>query len=161
MPHGPPHAMGNRPKRDDILAGFGSLGVGQVGVRARGPLKYFMHRIAVRRLIAIGAAYAVALQVLLSGLARPADGDLGVQKICASASRDSPSGSPPPGTHCAACPLLCAGTGFAGAAPQIFVILPPVPIRSTRYGAFHGVAFRAASGLPQSRAPPAAVPPCV
>jgi hypothetical protein len=109
--------------------------------------------------IALIAAYAVALQALLSSFvpAAPAVPDIGLAALCL---HDGSDGSGQPGRHDLPCAAICAalGHGVAGslppdivvavAAPQAIVALTPVD---------HWVTPRLAIRGPQAaRAPPLA-----
>ena len=110
-----------------------------------------------RRLIALTAAYAVALQAALAGVALPVASAHAVPQICAAAGHDPQSDSVPMGSDCAACPAVCSGGepdavasgGFTVAAPSAAAlaverrIVPVTPRGAQRM-------------LPPSRAPPAA-----
>jgi hypothetical protein len=113
---------------------------------------------ARRRLFALSAAYAVALQAVLASYAllamtwpsrtwRPA------QEICTPAGDGQ---SLPPGDACLFCPLTCTDNAFAGVAPPFhFAALPARAMRP----ACGGAAASACSTprlLPPARAPPAA-----
>ncbi len=117
-----------------------------------------MRSTAIRRLIALGAAYAVALQVLLPSFVLVAGDGVGVQ-ICSSVHRENPDRSLPPNSHCAACPTLCEGTGLVGAAPAAFEFLSlPANSGLTSFASSSSVTRPSSRVLPPSRAPPLAAP---
>jgi len=64
-----------------------------------------------RRLIALTAAYAIALQAALAGVVLLAASAHATPQICAAVGHDPQSGSLPMGSDCAACPALCGGAG--------------------------------------------------
>jgi len=109
-----------------------------------------------RRLIALTAAYAVALQAALAGVALLAASAQGAPQICAAVGHDPQSDSIPPGADCAACPALCGG-GSGGVTPGGFTVAAPA---AAGFALEHRIVpvtpWRAQRLLPPSRAPPAA-----
>jgi hypothetical protein len=110
-----------------------------------------------RRLIALVAAYAIALQAVVSFAALAAAG-AAVPGLCSSsAPREQQAPDPSHAGACIACPACCSDGGLSGAPPAGVEV--PAP---------RAVADRGARGLPQldsrvtprerppSRAPPAA-----
>jgi hypothetical protein len=111
--------------------------------------------IARRRMIALTAAYAVALQAILSSFGLLAMAGRSAREICGPA-RNLP-GSLPTGPDCMmACPVPCGGAGLAGVAPDdLAVAARPAPSSSVEMRV--PVLLRAAQRLlPPPRAPPAA-----
>jgi len=110
-----------------------------------------------RRLIALTAAYAVALQAALAGVALLAAYAHAAPPVCASTGHDPQSGSVPMGFDCAACPAVCGGGGTGAVAPGGFAVAGPavaafaVERRDARVAPGRGQRL-----LPPSRAPPAA-----
>jgi len=81
-----------------------------------------------RRLAALGAAYAIALQVLLSAfipVALAVSWD-GAPSICFGG--DSQAGGGPEGQPSSSCPCVMAGCGFAGHLPEYRVAPSLVPV---------------------------------
>jgi hypothetical protein len=109
-----------------------------------------------RRLIALTAAYAVALQAVLASLAlQLAVG--AAPGLCASGAPETPGSDPGHGTLCVACPASCGDGGLAGVAPAGVSTLAggAAAIRVER--PMLRLAERSAPrNLPPSRAPPAA-----
>jgi hypothetical protein len=110
-----------------------------------------------RRLIALTAAYAVALQAALAGVALlAAPAQAAAPQICAAVGHDPQSGSIPSGSDCAACPALCGG-GPGGVAPGGFtVVAPGAAAFALERRIVPATPWRAQRLLPPSRAPPAA-----
>jgi hypothetical protein len=109
-----------------------------------------------RRLIALTAAYAIALQAALAGFAVLAASAHAAPEICA-AGHESPSGSMPMGSDCGTCPALCVGAGPDAAAPGSFTLAAPVVASFAVERRGVPVApWPAQRLLPPSRAPPAA-----
>jgi hypothetical protein len=113
-------------------------------------------RITHRRLIALVAAYAVALQAVLASFAVvPAAGAM--PELCASGAPPQPGSDPGHASACIACTALCGDGGLAGVAPAGIAgaalggaavrIAHPTPHLAER---------SAPRNLPPSRAPPAA-----
>lgn len=118
-----------------------------------------MRRTILRRLIALCAAYVMALHVLLPGVLAAAGGDAGRQEICAARDREPAPASVPPHAGCMACPAMCQGSSLAGVAPAGFAMLmPPAMPDSVLQGGPDSMVRPIARSLPQSRAPPAVVP---
>jgi hypothetical protein len=108
--------------------------------------------IGFRRLIALTAAYAIALQAVMAGFALVAMSAHPAPAMCA------PAGGPPlsPAVPCPVCPLACGVTGLAGDAPPDFhvaALIVPLSAPACRTAAVRCVAPRL---LPPSRAPPEA-----
>jgi hypothetical protein len=113
-----------------------------------------MAQITCRRLIALAAAYVVALQMILSGLwMAVAAGEL-AQPHCVTASHDTGPGTLPERLDCAGCPVLCGGMGLAGPAPWIVANLVPMPLGRRGTAVAQVTAVGATRNLPPSRAPP-------
>ncbi len=112
----------------------------------------------IRRLIALTAAYAVALQAALAGVALLAAASAGhaAPQICAAAGHDPQSDSVPMGSDCTACPAVCSGGGPDAVASGGFTVAAPaaaafaVERRDARVAPGRGQRL-----LPPSRAPPA------
>jgi hypothetical protein len=109
------------------------------------------------RLIALIAAYAIALQAVLAGFAMLATAAHAAPELCVAAGHGPIPGSTPLGPDCAACPLQCGGAGPDGFAPAALTLVPPT---KRSFGVAHRVAAvvlgAAARLLPPSRAPPVA-----
>jgi hypothetical protein len=113
-----------------------------------------VHRMT-RRLIALTAAYAIALQATLAGFALLAASAQAAPQLCAAAGHDSRSGSMPMGADCAACPALCGNAGSDAVAPGGFTLAPPVVVSFALDRRIAPVAPSPAQRLlPPSRAPP-------
>jgi len=113
----------------------------------------FVTTFSRRRLIALVAAYAIALQAVLPGFVALAMAGWAGPGICASASHGAPPGSPH--SDCGSCTLLCGGgAALAAVAPSLLVLAPPsTPSPHLAQRAAPRTAQRL---LPPSRAPPAA-----
>jgi hypothetical protein len=111
-----------------------------------------------RRLIALAAAYAIALQAVVAGFAVLAAAGVAMPGLCTSSvPREQPGRDAGHGLACVACPAHCGEGGPAGALPA--AVEAPVS---------HTASERGVRGLPQlavqatprerppSRAPPAA-----
>jgi hypothetical protein len=116
-----------------------------------------MTMVARRRMIALTAAYAVALQAILSTFAVLAMSGRSAQEICAPVANGALPRSLPAGPDCMACPVPCGGAGLAGVAPDSrAVAVRPAPSSSVALRVAP-VPLRAAQRLlPPTRAPPAA-----
>jgi hypothetical protein len=111
-----------------------------------------------RRIIALTAAYVVALQAALSTFAVPTIAAGPPGQICAPAADSAPPAPVAPHSprsDCLACPALCGGgAGLASAAGAMLVRRTDVPSAESRLT--HGVGRTAPRLLPPSRAPPPA-----
>ena len=104
-----------------------------------------------RRLIALVAAYAVALHAMLAGL--PVLAMAAAPELCASVAPGPIPDSIPAAPDCVGCPVPCGGA--VGIAPEIFAVVAP-PVAS------FGIDRRAAPVAPGAawrRLPPARGPP--
>jgi hypothetical protein len=105
-----------------------------------------------RRLIALMAAYAIALQAMLAGFAVLALSAHAAPDVCATG--HSPSGPLPMGSDCGACPALygapdaVAPNGFTLATPIVAAFAIDRRIAAVMSGPMQRL-------LPPSRAPPA------
>jgi hypothetical protein len=113
--------------------------------------RYDEHAVIIprRRLIALAAAYAIALQALLSGFALLTAG----ADLCAAATTPA---APHSSSDCGCCPLLCGAAADLAAAS---VGTPPSPPLSSPdlHRDYVGMALPSLRGLvPPSRAPPVA-----
>jgi hypothetical protein len=116
------------------------------------PAVEFMNMIQRRRLIALVAAYAIALQAVLSGfvaLAMTASPD-----ICAPAAGGTLPA--PPNSDCGCCHQLCGGDAFAGVPPGDLAMAAPAPLRQADNLSRPVAPPTPPRLLPPSRAPPAA-----
>jgi hypothetical protein len=110
-----------------------------------------------RRLFALTAAYAIALQATLAGFAFLAASAQAAPQMCAAVGHDSPAGSMPMGADCAACPAVCGPAAPDAVAPGEFTLAPPVVVSFALDRRIGPVAPWPAERLrPPSRAPPAA-----
>jgi len=111
-----------------------------------------------RRLIALTAAYAIALQAALAGVVLlAASAHAAAPQICAAVGHDPQSGSLPMGADCAACPALCGGAGPDAVAPGGFAVAAPAAAALALERRIVPVTLRPSQRLlPPSRAPPAA-----
>jgi hypothetical protein len=109
-----------------------------------------------RRLIALAAAYAIALQAVLASFAvLPAAG--AVPGLCTSGTPETPGSVPRHAQPCVACPAFCG----EGAPPGVAPTGACVPAREAaaiqvEHGMRHLAERSAPRNLPPSRAPPAA-----
>jgi len=108
---------------------------------------------ARRRLIALTAAYAVALQAVLASFVLLAMSGRPAQEICTPAGDGQ---SLPPGDACLFCPLTCTDNAFAGVAPPFHFALMAAPATHPDCGAAAASPCSTPRLLPPSRAPPAA-----
>jgi hypothetical protein len=109
-----------------------------------------------RRLIALIAAYAVALQAVLASFAVvPAAGAM--PGLCASGAPPQPGSDPGRVSACIACTALCGDGGLAGVAPAGIAgaLQRGVAVRIA-HPTLHLAERSAPRNLPPSRAPPAA-----
>jgi hypothetical protein len=108
----------------------------------------------IRRLIALTAAYAIALQAALAGFATFAVPAFARSAICAPAGSD-PGPGPAPRPECVACPTVCHGAGADGMASVVTVLVPPTPSLAIDRRLDIAAPRPAPRLLPPSRAPPA------
>jgi len=109
-------------------------------------------------IVALIAAYAVALHTLLSAFAvvAPADGAAHIAERCSSAAA---SGGPaPPASHDVACAFACAMSGGTTAPVTASGVTIAAPVCALRLGPAADAASpsRNAEGPPRARAPPPA-----
>jgi hypothetical protein len=109
-----------------------------------------------RRLIAVVAAYAVALQAVLASFAVvPAVGAM--PGLCASGAPPQPGSDPGRVSACIACTALCGDGGLAGVAPAgISVLARDAGADRIEHPMLRLGERSAPRNLPPSRAPPAA-----
>jgi hypothetical protein len=112
-----------------------------------------------RRLIALTAAYAIALQAVVASFAALAAAGTAVPGLCtSSAPREQPERDSGHAIACIACPASCCDGGLFGA-PPTGVEAPAPRVRTDRTNT-HGhpqiAARETAHSRPPSRAPPAA-----
>ncbi len=109
-----------------------------------------------RRLIALAAAYAVALQVVLTSFAVIAAAGA-VPELCTSGTPGTPGSDRGHAPPCIACSALCGHGGFAGLAPAGVRLLARRAAAIRVEQGMPRLAERSAPrNLPPSRAPPAA-----
>jgi hypothetical protein len=110
---------------------------------------------ACRSLIAVIAAYALALQAVLAGFALPVMAGPSAHALCIPAGGDGQS--LPPDTACPFCPLACGANGLAGIAPTAFsFVAPPAPASRHACNLAAAAPCTTPRLLPPSRAPPGA-----
>jgi hypothetical protein len=109
-----------------------------------------------RRLIALAAAYAVALQAVLASLAvLSAIG--AAPGLCTSDTPQTPGPVPGHAQPCVACPAYCGDGGSPGVAPgDVCVSARRAAAIRVEYGMLHLAERTAPRNLPPSRAPPVA-----
>jgi hypothetical protein len=108
-----------------------------------------------RRLIALVAAYAVALQAVVASFAMASVID-GVPALCTSSAPQTPAPDPWHALPCIACPAVCEG-GPPGLAPGgVFIALPRDAAVRFEHGLLRLAERSAPRNLPPSRAPPTA-----
>jgi hypothetical protein len=110
-----------------------------------------------RRLIALVAAYAIALQAVVAGFAALAAAGAAVPGLCTSAPREQPGHDTGHATACIACPAYCSDGGLTAALPT--GVKMPAPRAAADRGAYRMVQIEArgtARDRPPSRAPPVA-----
>jgi len=109
-----------------------------------------------RRLTALAAAYAIALQALLGSFVIVAAAGA-LPGLCTSGGPQAPASDRAHGTTCLACPACCAHGGFPGVAPARGV-LPAPRDAAIRVGhrVRHLAERSAPRNLPPSRGPPSA-----
>jgi hypothetical protein len=109
-----------------------------------------------RRLIALTAAYAIALQAVVAGFAALAVAGTGVPGLCtSSAPREQPGRDSGHAIACIACPACCSGEGLSGVPPA--AIEAPAP-RMVSDRSAHRLPQLAARVTPRDR-PPSRAPP--
>jgi hypothetical protein len=124
---------------------------------AKGGTIAAMTMVARRRMIALTAAYAVALQAILSSFALLAMSGRSTQEICAPVANGALPGSLPSGPDCMACPVPCGGAGLAGVESNDRCVMVRPPLSSSVALRVAPVPPRAVQRLlPPTRAPPAA-----
>ena len=109
-----------------------------------------------RRLIALTAAYALALQAVLAGIAVWPASAHALPEVCAPAGHGPTPGPAPTGTDCVACPAVCGGAGPAGIVSGAFASTVP-PVRA--FGIAHGIAVAVSHPAPRLLPPTRASPP--
>jgi hypothetical protein len=110
-----------------------------------------------RRLIALTAAYAIALQAVVASFAALAAAGAAVPGLCTSAPREQPGHDTGHATACIACPACCSDGAPCGAPPAGVEV--PAPRATADRGAPalpQLVAWGTARNRPPSRAPPMA-----
>jgi len=115
-----------------------------------------MTRIMRRRLIALAAAYAVALQAVVASFAvLSAVG--AVPGLCASGSSETPGSDHGNAAPCVACPAVCGGGGLPGVAPAgICALARRAAAVRVGHPMLHLAERSSPRNLPPSRAPPSA-----
>jgi hypothetical protein len=111
-----------------------------------------------RRLIALAAAYAIALQAVMASFAALAAAGIAVPGLCtSSAPREQPGHHSGHAAACIACPACCSDGGLSGAPPAGVEVpaLSAAADRGTR-GLPQVEAQTLPRNLPPSRAPPPA-----
>jgi hypothetical protein len=113
-------------------------------------------RIIYRRLIALAAAYAVALQAVVAGFAvLSAVG--AAPELCASRASDTPGSDHGHAVPCVACPAACGAGGLPGLAPAGVSALAQCAAEVRVGHRMLRLAERSGPrNLPPSRAPPSA-----
>jgi hypothetical protein len=110
-----------------------------------------------RRLIALAAAYAIALQAVVAGFAALAAAGTAVPGLCTSSAPREQPGRDSGHTACIACPASCCDGGPSGAPPA--AAAAPVPRSSVDRNALRLTRIEARAttrNRPPTRAPPAA-----
>jgi hypothetical protein len=108
------------------------------------------------RLIALAAAYAIALQAVVVGFAALAAAGTAVPGLCtSSAPPEQPGRNTGHAVACIACPACCSDGGLPGVPPAAVEV--PAPRPAFDRGA-HGVPQLAARVTPRDR-PPTRAPP--
>jgi len=111
---------------------------------------------ARRSLVAVVAAYALALQAVLASFALLAVGGPSAHELCMPAG-DHGQSLPPAGTTCLFCPLACGAQGFTGLAPAEFRFVAPAAAAPRQACDVAAAALGMAPRLlPPARAPPGA-----
>jgi hypothetical protein len=109
-----------------------------------------------RRLIALAAAYAIALQAVVAGFAAFAAAGTAVPGLCTSSvPREQPGHDSGHVIACIACPACCSDGGLSGAPPA--GAEAPAP-RAVSDRAAHGLPKLEARVTPRNR-PPTRAPP--
>jgi hypothetical protein len=109
-----------------------------------------------RRLIALAAAYAIALQAVLVSFAALAAAGTAVPGLCtSSAPQEQPGRDTGHGALCIACPACCSDGRLSGMPPAGVEISPP-PVAPDR--GIHRPAALEVRVTPHSRPPPRAPP---
>jgi hypothetical protein len=112
-------------------------------------------RIICRRLIALAAAYAVALQAVVAGFAvLSAVGQM--PGLCASGAPEAPGSDRGHAVPCIACPVTCSDGGLPGAAPAGVAAPPRAAAVRIGHRMLRLAERSAPRNLPPSRAPPSA-----
>jgi hypothetical protein len=110
-----------------------------------------------RRLIALAAAYAIALQAVVASFAALAAAGTAVPGLCTSAPREQPRHDTGHATACIACPVHCNNGGLSGAPPAgVEMSAPRVATDRGAYALPQIEARGTARDRPPSRAPPVA-----
>jgi hypothetical protein len=111
-----------------------------------------------RRLIALAAAYAIALQAVLASFAALAAAGTAAPGLCtSSAPQEQPGRDSGHAALCIACPLCCGDGRLSGVPPAGVAV--PIPLAATDRGSLRPAArdVRVTPRTrPPSRAPPAA-----
>jgi hypothetical protein len=110
-----------------------------------------------RRLIALAAAYAIALQAVVASFAALAAAGTAMPGLCTSTPRDQPSRDSGHAVACIACPACCSDGGLS--APPPAGVEVPAPRATADRGVLGLPQFAAretARNRPPARAPPAA-----
>jgi hypothetical protein len=110
-----------------------------------------------RRLIALTAAYAIALQAVVASFAALAAAGTAVPGLCTSSSRELPRRDSGHVIACISCPVCCSEGGLSGVPPAAVEASVPPAMASSAAHWLPQLAVRATSrDRPPSRAPPAA-----
>jgi len=108
-----------------------------------------------RRLVALAAAYAIALQAVVGSFAVvTAMG--AVPGLCASGASHEPGSDPRHQGTCVVCPTCCGDGGFSGVAPGGVCVPAPHGKADRVVRGMHLAERSAPRNLPPSRAPPTA-----
>jgi hypothetical protein len=110
-----------------------------------------------RRLIALAAAYAIALQAVVAGFAALAAAGTAVPGLCTSSAPQKQPRRDSGHAACIACPTSCCDSGLSGAppaAPAATVRLPSIDRNARRLTVIEARATP--HNRPPTRAPPAA-----
>jgi hypothetical protein len=109
-----------------------------------------------RRLIALAAAYAVALQAVVASFA--VFSAIGVvPALCASGATETPGSDHGHAAPCLACPAVCGAGGLPGVAPAgVSTLARRVAAVRVGYRMLRLAERSAPRNLPPSRAPPSA-----
>jgi hypothetical protein len=110
-----------------------------------------------RRLIALAAAYAIALQAVVAGFAALAAAGTAVPGLCTSSAPQEQPRRDSGHAACIACPTSCCDSGLSGAPPAAAAAPVPRPSIDRNARRLTGVEARATPrARPPTRAPPAA-----